>query len=91
MGGVNGADEDGMGGAGCVSDDIEKVVDAVAEVNIGNSSFFKHDTCAVSLPVTIGMACLILCPFITFSFGDDPSCQHTIKGGKEGFTEKLLS
>lgn len=88
--GLEGADEDGMGCFGVVCDDVEEVVHAVAEVDVGDAAGLIHHFGAWGPPVAVGMARPVGSAGIRFGFGDDAAGEVAVDIGVEVFTEQLV-
>ena len=84
------ADEDGLGAFCGAGDDIEHLVDPIAEVDIGHPSLTVHDLGTGRSAVT-GMARGVLFAQIAFSFGYATSdYRAVILADAEDFAAKVL-
>lgn len=72
------ADEDGMGRPFGVGDDIEQVVHAVAEIDVGDAAALKHHFGALCAPSAKGVAGPIGDAGVGFGFDDDPAGEVAI-------------
>ena len=82
------ADEDGFGEIFISADDVEEVVDSVAEVDVGVSAFGVHDIGAWSASFA-GVAGGVVFTVIGFRFCDTDSEYRIADFTAEYFTEKL--
>lgn len=71
MGWFESADENRVRSSFFVCHDIEKVVQAIAKIDVGNTPWSKHDFCSFGSSVVISMARFIFRPKIGFGFCDD--------------------
>lgn len=77
-----GADEDGAGGLGGLGDDIEAVVDAVYEVDVGHAGWAVHDF-AAGCTAAAGVAGGIVGAGVGLGFDDE-----TRGDGAIGFSDQ---
>lgn len=75
-----------MGSSFLMCDDIEKVVDTIAEIDVGGSSCSKHHLSSFSSSILVGVAGFIFRPFVGFGFSDDSACEETVKLCEEKFS-----
>lgn len=81
-------DENSVGGTFGVCHDIEHVVHAVAEVNVGITPAAEHNRISGGLSSAEGMATPLL-PRIRFRFHDQAACYPAIYPGKKGLSEEF--
>ncbi len=67
---MDGAHQHGMSDARHVGDDVEEMVDAVAEVYVGEARFSIHDGIPLGHLSPIRMRCTVHCAGIGFGLGD---------------------
>lgn len=79
-----------VGDIGNVCDDIEQVVYAVAEVDIGDSAGGIHGLGAGGAPAAIGVGGFICDACIGFGFGDDTGGGDAIEVGDEYLAEEFF-
>ncbi|MCY1240131.1 hypothetical protein D3C86_1200560 [compost metagenome] len=70
--------------------DIEEMVYAVTQIDIGNAAFAIECLCPIGTPATIGMRRLVLYAKIGFGFYDYACRYLSINLGKKHFSQKVF-
>jgi len=70
-----------------VGNNVEEVVDSVAEIDISHASFGKHDFGAFGSAVQMCVTGFVGRSTIGFGFGNDACCLDAVKVGTECFAE----
>ncbi len=87
--GLDGADEDGAWVVAWAGDDVEEVVDAVAEVDVGVAAGEVHGFGAFCAAVAVGVGGFVVDAGVGFGFCDDAGGECAVDAGGEDFAEEL--
>ena len=87
--GLNGTYKNGISQPFLIGDYIKKMVNAIAQIDIGVSGFAIHHLCSFGAQTVICMAGFVVTAAVGFRFCNDTRCKIPVKKSSETLSDQL--